>query len=231
VQSQATPSDNAANKEENSEQQYRDNEEGGIEGGPLPPPPGYGTPTNLLLSSNVLKKVASFSVERSGNSSSNSNSNSVSNAQLLAAGEEKDKDRDKDKERDKETTLTATSTEQQQQTVAAGGGSRRGSSFVPEKLSFAAYEKFEGKSHQIFLSFPLRSPQTQVKRSQRGRCKGGKLPGLNISLTNDFCAFLFAFFVKLGKLAPRLIAFAVCPKLTISFPLTQFSLTPNLFPP
>lgn len=157
----------------------------------MPPPPGYGTPTNLLLSSNVLKKVASFSVERSGNSNSNS-SNSVSNAQLLATGEEKDK------EREKETTLTATTTttttststeQQQQQTVAAGAGSRRGSSFVPEKLSFAAYEKFEGKSHQIFFT------ETLVKRSQR---EGGvrKLHGLNISLTNDFCAFLFAFLLN-----------------------------------
>jgi len=35
--------------------------------------------------------------------------------------------------------------------VASGAGSRRGSSYVPEKLSFAAYEKFEGKFAQIFV--------------------------------------------------------------------------------
>ncbi|KAL7742288.1 hypothetical protein ACLKA6_005547 [Drosophila palustris] len=137
VQSQTTASsDNAANnREELSEQQLKDIEEAAVEAGPLPPPPGYGTPTNLLLSSNVLKKVASFSVERSSAGNSNSNGN-VSNAQLLPTGEEKDKDKEK------ETTLTATSTE----TVAVGAGSRRGSSFVPEKLSFAAYEKFEAVS-------------------------------------------------------------------------------------
>jgi len=147
VQSQATTlTDNAANKEEQSEQQLKDIEDGGIEAGPLPPPPGYGTPTNLLLSSNVLKKVASFSVERS--SSTGNSSSSSSNIQpSLPIGEEKDKE--------KETTLTATSALLEQQTIAAGAGSRRGSSFVPEKLSFAAYEKFEGKSHEMFYSFPL----------------------------------------------------------------------------
>ncbi|KAM8717019.1 hypothetical protein ACLKA7_003828 [Drosophila subpalustris] len=138
VQSQTTASsDNAANnREELPEQQLKDIEEAAVEAGPLPPPPGYGTPTNLLLSSNVLKKVASFSVERSSSSSTGNSNGNVSNAQLLPTGEEKDKD--------KETTLTATSTE----TVAVGAGSRRGSSFVPEKLSFAAYEKFEVKRSQ-----------------------------------------------------------------------------------
>lgn len=136
VQSQATTlTDNAANKEEQSEQQLKDIED------------GYSTPTNLLLSSNVLKKVASFSVERS--SSTGNSSSSSSNIQSLPIGGEKDKEKD--------TTLTATSALLEQQTIAAGAGSRRGSSFVPEKLSFAAYEKFEGKSHEMFFGFPFPS--------------------------------------------------------------------------
>ncbi|TDG53434.1 hypothetical protein AWZ03_000249 [Drosophila navojoa] len=101
----------------------------------VPPPPGYGTPTNPLLSSNVLKKVASFSVERSTSTSSGCNSSSAPSVQspaLAMAAPSGD---------ERETTLTAA---QLEQSLAAGAGSRRGSSFVPEKLSFAAYEKFEG---------------------------------------------------------------------------------------
>lgn len=118
----------------------------------VPPPPGYGTPTNPLLSSNVLKKVASFSVERSSSTGSSCNSNCAPNAQspaLAMAAPAPSGD-------ERETTLTATQLEQSQsqQSVAAGAGSRRGSSFVPEKLSFAAYEKFEGKSSKIYI-YPL----------------------------------------------------------------------------
>lgn len=114
----------------------------------VPPPPGYGTPTNPLLSSNVLKKVASFSVERSTSTSSSCNSSSapiVQSPALAMAAPAPSGD-------ERETTLTAA---QLEQSLAAGAGSRRGSSFVPEKLSFAAYEKFEGKSSKINICLPL----------------------------------------------------------------------------
>lgn len=112
-----------------------------------PPPPGFGTPTTPLLSSNVLKKVASFTVEKSsaGNNSSNP-------PNLCPTSDE--------------TTLLATPCSSSLTVatlppeiavgaaaggVAGGAGSRRGSSYVPEKLSFAAYEKFEGKFAKIFV--------------------------------------------------------------------------------
>ncbi|KPU74496.1 uncharacterized protein Dana_GF24632, isoform C [Drosophila ananassae] len=124
-----------------------------------PPPPGFGTPTTPLLSSNVLKKVASFTVEKSsaGNSSS---SNSQSNPPILS----------------EETTLLATPTSSLAATlpeipggvgaagagtvVGAGAGSRRGSSYVPEKLSFAAYEKFEG---QMLMKWIISTMQNNPK--------------------------------------------------------------------
>lgn len=111
-----------------------------------PPPPGFGTPTTPHhLSSNVLKKVASFTVEKSsaGNSSATTpNANTPLQAEettLLA------------------TTPTSTSsqllvaTQNPEIGVGTGNSSRRGSSYVPEKLSFAAYEKFEGKFAEIFV--------------------------------------------------------------------------------
>ncbi|KAH8328418.1 hypothetical protein KR067_009027 [Drosophila pandora] len=123
-----------------------------------PPPPGFGTPTTPLLSSNVLKKVASFTVEKSsaGNSSS---SHSQSNPPILS----------------EETTLLATPTSSLAATlpeipggvtagagtvVGAGAGSRRGSSYVPEKLSFAAYEKFEG---QMLMKWIISTMQNNPK--------------------------------------------------------------------
>ncbi|KAH8282368.1 hypothetical protein KR054_007271 [Drosophila jambulina] len=133
---------------------------------PLPclpaPPPGFGTPTTPHhLSSNVLKKVASFTVEKSsaGNSSSTPNANTP----LLA----------------EETTLLATTPTSsllatQNPEIAIGGGagggvgggvgtgtsSRRGSSYVPEKLSFAAYEKFEG---QMLMKWLISTMQSNPK--------------------------------------------------------------------
>ncbi|XP_041450782.1 protein cappuccino isoform X2 [Drosophila obscura] len=118
---------------------------------PLPPPPGFGTPTTPMLTSNVLKKVASFTVEKSaaGNSSANT-------LPLM-----------------EETTLLATPTSSLLATLpelagaavtgAGGGGtgSRRGSSYVPEKLSFAAYEKFEGQMLMKWLISTLQgNPKT-----------------------------------------------------------------------
>lgn len=138
------------------QQEIKAADEAEDDAGPLPPPPGYGTPTNSLASSNVLKKVASFSVDRS---STGTCSSSSSNAQSQAVCEEREKEREREREREKQEAL------EQTMTLAAGAGtgagSRRGSSFVPEKLSFAAYEKFEGKSPEIFFL------PTSVKRSEQ----------------------------------------------------------------
>ncbi|XP_026835591.1 protein cappuccino isoform X4 [Drosophila erecta] len=124
-----------------------------------PPPPGFGTPTTPLLSSNVLKKVASFTVEKSsaGNNSSNA-------PNFCPAAND-------------ETTLLATPCSSSLSVaptqppdiavggaggVAGGGGSRRGSSYVPEKLSFAAYEKFEG---QMLIKWLISTMQSNPKSS------------------------------------------------------------------
>ncbi|XP_043861640.1 protein cappuccino isoform X3 [Drosophila santomea] len=122
-----------------------------------PPPPGFGTPTTPLLSSNVLKKVASFTVEKSsaGNNSSNP-------PNLCPANDD--------------TTLLATPCSSSLTPappppeialggaggVAGGAGSRRGSSYVPEKLSFAAYEKFEG---QMLIKWLISTMQSNPKSS------------------------------------------------------------------
>ncbi|XP_043949931.1 protein cappuccino isoform X6 [Drosophila biarmipes] len=118
-----------------------------------PPPPGFGTPTTPLLSSNVLKKVASFTVEKSsaGNNSSNP-------PNLCPASDE--------------TTLLATPLSSSLLVatlppdtaggVASGAGSRRGSSYVPEKLSFAAYEKFEG---QMLIKWLISTMQSNPRSS------------------------------------------------------------------
>ncbi|XP_015053267.2 protein cappuccino isoform X3 [Drosophila yakuba] len=122
-----------------------------------PPPPGFGTPTTPLLSSNVLKKVASFTVEKSsaGNNSSNP-------PNLCPANDD--------------TTLLATPCSSSLTAappppeiavggaggVAGGAGSRRGSSYVPEKLSFAAYEKFEG---QMLIKWLISTMQSNPKSS------------------------------------------------------------------
>ncbi|KMY88003.1 uncharacterized protein Dsimw501_GD22724, isoform D [Drosophila simulans] len=126
---------------------------------PLPPPlPGFGTPTTPLLSSNVLKKVASFTVEKSsaGNNSSNP-------PNLCPTSDE--------------TTLLATPCSSSLTLaslppeiavggaaggVAGGAGSRRGSSYVPEKLSFAAYEKFEG---QMLIKWLISTMQSNPRSS------------------------------------------------------------------
>ncbi|KAH8273558.1 hypothetical protein KR018_001289 [Drosophila ironensis] len=118
---------------------------------PLPPPPGFGTPTTPLLTSNVLKKVASFTVEKS---SAQSNPLPCHQGGGLSANEE--------------TTLLATpisslvaaQPESCQGGAAAGAGSRRGSSYVPEKLSFAAYEKFEG---QMLMKWIISTMQSNPK--------------------------------------------------------------------
>ncbi|KAH8262153.1 hypothetical protein KR038_004696 [Drosophila bunnanda] len=131
---------------------------------PLPclpaPPPGFGTPTTPHhLSSNVLKKVASFTVEKS---SAGSSSTPSANTPLMG----------------EETTLLATTptssllATQNPEIGLAGGGaggaggagtgtsSRRGSSYVPEKLSFAAYEKFEG---QMLMKWLISTMQSNPK--------------------------------------------------------------------
>ncbi|XP_017038427.1 protein cappuccino isoform X2 [Drosophila kikkawai] len=150
---------------------------------PLPclpaPPPGFGTPTTPHhLSSNVLKKVASFTVEKSsaGNSSTPS-----ANAPLLA----------------EETTLLATTPTSSQLLVATqnpeigvgvGGvgsstsSSRRGSSYVPEKLSFAAYEKFEG---QMLMKWLISTMQSNPK-SPANECFNQDNSFFN-SLALQFC--------------------------------------------
>ncbi|KAH8412238.1 hypothetical protein KR009_000752 [Drosophila setifemur] len=123
-----------------------------------PPPPGFGTPTTPLLTSNVLKKVASFTVEKS----SAGNSSSSNNTPVLC----------------EETTLLATPTSSMVAALtpdiigggggvagtgvgagAGGTGSRR-SSYVPEKLSFAAYEKFEG---QMLMKWLISTMQSNPK--------------------------------------------------------------------
>ncbi|KAH8333885.1 hypothetical protein KR059_004318 [Drosophila kikkawai] len=150
---------------------------------PLPclpaPPPGFGTPTTPHhLSSNVLKKVASFTVEKSsaGNSSTPS-----ANAPLLA----------------EETTLLATTPTSSQLLVATqnpeigvgvGGvgsstsSSHRGSSYVPEKLSFAAYEKFEG---QMLMKWLISTMQSNPK-SPANECFNQDNSFFN-SLALQFC--------------------------------------------
>lgn len=144
----------------------------------VPPPPGYGTPTNPLLSSNVLKKVASFSVERSTSTSSSCNSSSTPSAQSPALAMAAPAPAPSGDER--ETTLTAA---QLEQSLAAGAGSRRGSSFVPEKLSFAAYEKFEGKSSKINICLPPLPPLPTLL------CTTQAQPRLCMYINfDDFCA-------------------------------------------
>ncbi|BFF96336.1 protein cappuccino [Drosophila madeirensis] len=121
---------------------------------PLPPPPGFGTPTTPLLTSNVLKKVASFTVEKSAAGSSSSNTLPLMEETTLLATPT--------------SSLLATLPELAGATVTGAGagsgtGSRRGSSYVPEKLSFAAYEKFEGQMLMKWLISTLQgNPKTMA---------------------------------------------------------------------
>lgn len=160
------------------QQEIKAADEAEDDAGPLPPPPGYGTPTNSLASSNVLKKVASFSVDRSSTGTCSSSSNAQS--QAVCEEREKEREREREREREKQEAL------EQTMTLAAGAGtgagSRRGSSFVPEKLSFAAYEKFEGKSPEIFFLPTSVKRSEQLKRGEGKRVRGRgteRLPGLN----------------------------------------------------
>ncbi|XP_034125765.1 protein cappuccino isoform X2 [Drosophila guanche] len=121
---------------------------------PLPPPPGFGTPTTPLLTSNVLKKVASFTVEKSAAGNSSSNTLPLMEETTLLATPT--------------SSLLATLPELAGATVTGAGsgsgtGSRRGSSYVPEKLSFAAYEKFEGQMLMKWLISTLQgNPKTMA---------------------------------------------------------------------
>lgn len=173
VQSQATFAE---------QQEIKAADEAEDDAGPLPPPPGYGTPTNSLASSNVLKKVASFSVDRSSTGTCSSSSSSNAQSQAVCEEREKEREREREREREKQEALEQTMTLAAGAGAGTGAGSRRGSSFVPEKLSFAAYEKFEGKSPEIFFlpTSVKRSEQLKRREGKRGRGRGReRLPGLN----------------------------------------------------
>ncbi|XP_030384880.1 protein cappuccino isoform X2 [Scaptodrosophila lebanonensis] len=160
---------------------------------PMPPPPGFGTPTTPLLSSNVLKKVASFTAEKAAAVQGSGSAQSPANEQLAA--------------------LTATSTpvaasvaaaaaaaasasatatqlpEQPTGGAMAGAGPRRGSSYVPEKLSFAAYEKFEGQMLIKWLISTLNSknsiPETEINAMALQLCNNLKYVGVLKQISNE----------------------------------------------
>ncbi|KAH8248583.1 hypothetical protein KR032_001076 [Drosophila birchii] len=180
VQSQTNPTATAATAPPPPPAAYDNVED---DTAPLPclpaPPPGFGTPTTPHhLSSNVLKKVASFTVEKS---SAGNSSTPNANTPLLA----------------EETTLLATTPTSSQLLLATqnpeigiggvggagtGTSSRRGSSYVPEKLSFAAYEKFEG---QMLMKWLISTMQSNPK-SPANECFNQDNSFFN-SLALQFC--------------------------------------------